>query len=287
MKLKSIQTLFQEALVPTYPREEVNSFFYRLMEHYLGLDRFVLVLEPDYRISKEAAQPLFEALTKLRQEYPLQYILGQEHFMGYELRVNEEVLIPRPETEELVRWVLTDPIGKTKNPKILDIGTGSGCIAIALAGNWPHARVTGLDVSEEALDIARENASRHNVEIEWILADILQNGQIRGNWDLIVSNPPYVREQEKVAMRDNVKRYEPARALFVPDKNPLMFYERIAGFAAGHLNAGGALYLEINQYLAEETALLLRERNFLEIERKKDMFGNDRMLRATAPGQRS
>lgn len=286
MKLKSIQALFQEELGAAYPREEVNSFFYRLIEHYLGLDRFVLVLEPDYRISKKAAQPLFEALTKLRQNYPLQYILGQEQFMGYELLVNEQVLIPRPETEELVRWVLTDPIGKAGNPKILDIGTGSGCIAISLAGHWPHARVSALDISADALGVARENASRNKVKIEWILADILENDLVRGSWDLIVSNPPYVREQEKAAMHDNVKRYEPANALFVPDKTPLVFYEGIADFAAAHLNVGGALYLEINQYLAEETTALLRERNFLEIEGKKDMFGNDRMLRATAPGWR-
>lgn len=283
MRLRDIKDIFWQELQPYYPREEVNSFFYQLVEHYLGVERFILVLDPGYQISKEEEQPLFEALAQLRQEIPIQYILGKACFMELAFHVNKQVLIPRPETEELVRWILDDRREMTVSPAILDIGTGSGCIAISLAKYWPAAKVSALDVSVAALETAKENARQNSVAVSFILADILVDFETESNWDIIVSNPPYVRQSEKRSMSNNVKLYEPDTALFVPDDSPLLFYEQIARIAAGNLKAGGALYLEINQNLASETWNLLQSHNFFEIELRKDMFGNDRMLRAKLP----
>lgn len=284
MKLRDIKDIFRKELQPCYPPDEVNSFFYQLVEHYLGVNRFILVLDPAYRVSKQEEQPLFEALAQLKREYPIQYILGEAPFMGLVFRVNEQVLIPRPETEELVRWILDDLPSMADSPAILDIGTGSGCIAISLAKYWPAAKVTALDVSIAALETAKENARLNSVGISCIHADILADFDPGSRWDIIVSNPPYVRESEKASMRNNVKKYEPSSALFVPDESPLVFYEHIARLASANLKAGGALYLEINQYLATETVNLLQSHNFFEIELRKDMFGNDRMLKAKLAG---
>ncbi len=283
MKLRDIKDIFWQELQPYYPREEVNSFFYQLVEHYLGVERFILVLDPGYRISKEEEQPLFEALAQLRQETPIQYILGKTCFMELVFHVNEQVLIPRPETEELVRWILDDLQEMTASPEILDIGTGSGCIAISLAKYWPAAKVSALDVSPAALETAKENARQNSVVVSFQHADILEDFKARSKWDIIVSNPPYVRLSEKRTMRNNVKLHEPDTALFVPDDHPLLFYEQLARIAAANLKAGGAIYLEINQNLASETRNLLQSHNFFEIELRKDMFGNDRMLRAKLP----
>jgi len=283
MKLKDIKEIFWQELEPLYPREEVNNFFHRLVEHYLGLDRFILALDPGYRIAKIEEQPLFLALAQLKEEYPLQYILGTAYFMDLEFHVNDQVLIPRPETEELVRWILADLPCMPDSPAILDVGTGSGCIAISLAKYWPAARVTALDISPAALETARKNAVRQAVNIDFVQADILTNYSPVTKWDIIVSNPPYVRESEKDAIRNNVKRYEPASALFVPDDSPLLFYEHIARLASRSLKAGGALYLEINQYMGTDTLNLLQAQNFLEIELRKDMFGKERMLKAIMP----
>jgi release factor glutamine methyltransferase len=283
MKLKDIKEIFWQELEPLYPREEVNNFFYRLVEHYLGLDRFILVMDPGYRIAKNEEQPLFLALARLKEEYPIQYILGTAYFMDMEFHVNDQVLIPRPETEELVRWILADLPHMPDSPAILDVGTGSGCIAVSLAKYWPAARVTALDISPAAIITARKNAARHVVNIDFVQADILTNYSSVTKWDIIVSNPPYVRESEKEDMRNNVKRYEPASALFVPDDSPLLFYEHITRFASRALKAGGTLYLEVNQYLGTDTLNLLRAQNFLEIKLRKDMFGNERMLKAIMP----
>lgn len=284
MKLRDIKDIFRQELQPYYPQDEINSFFYQLVEHYLGVNRFIIVLDPAYRVSKLEEQPLFEALAKLKSEYPIQYILGEAPFMDLVFRVNEQVLIPRPETEELVRWILEDLPSMADSPAVLDIGTGSGCIAISLAKYWPAAKVTALDISAAALETAKENARLNSVGISFIQADILADFDAGSQWDVIVSNPPYVRQSEKAGMRNNVKNHEPATALFVPDDSPLVFYEQIARLASGNLKAGGALYLEINQYLATETVNLLQSHNFLEIELRKDMFGNDRMLRAKLAG---
>ena len=283
MKLKDIQAIYRDELKAIYPREEINNIFYLLLEHDLGLDRFILAMQPEYRLTKEEEQPLFTALSSLKTDYPIQYILGKAHFMDLEFLLNESVLIPRPETEDLVRWVLEDRPLVTDSPQLLDIGTGCGCIAISLARNWPHARVTALDLSDGALDVAGKNAGRLGVEINLVKADILRPFETDRQWDIIVSNPPYVREADKLYMHNNVKGHEPAMALFVPDENPLLFYEHIADFARKQLCKEGLLYLEINQYLGQEMVQMLSDRNFSDIRLRKDLFGNDRMIRAKRP----
>ncbi|MBS9463110.1 peptide chain release factor N(5)-glutamine methyltransferase [Flagellimonas sp. 389] len=313
MLLKEIKTIFHKELDKLYPNEEVDAFFYQLIEHYLQLERFVLVLQPNVSITKEEEQPLFEALAQLKLEKPLQYILGTAYFMDMEFKVNEHVLIPRPETEELVEWIISDNSqdAEQSNPdaersrsvisaalndrksdlinddqglRILDIGTGSGCIAIALAKKLPNAKVFAIDISEKALEVAQKNAELNEVEVTFIKADVLDlELEPELEFDIIVSNPPYVRELEKSEIQRNVKDYEPHLALFVPDEDALLFYRAITMFAQKNLSKTGSIYLEINQYLGEETKLLLEAHNFSEIELRKDIFGNNRMLKGIKP----
>jgi len=284
MLLREIKNVFHTELDALYPKEEVNSFFSMLIEHYLNLERFVLALQPDLIISKEEETPLFNALSRLKLKEPIQHIIGTTNFMEMDFTVSNNVLIPRPETEELVRWIIEEErstknnVTSKKALKILDIGTGSGCIAISLAKNLVKSEVYALDISEEALKIARANALSNEVDVTFIKQDILKD-ELDYEFDIIVSNPPYVREMEKEEMQKNVLDYEPSQALFVSNKNPLLFYKRIATFAFKHLVEGGALYFEINQYLGKETFTLLKDHNFSEIELRKDMFDNDRMLR--------
>ncbi len=283
MQLRTIKDIFHKELNGLYPKEEVDSFFHSCVEHYLGMERFVLALRPDLVLTKEEESPFFAALAQLRLERPIQYILGVAHFMGLGFKVNENVLIPRPETEELVQWILDDHGDRGEPLEILDIGTGSGCIAISLAKQLPRARVHALDISEKALEVAGENAAAHGVDIHFMQGDILgpwDLGHSLPKLDLIVSNPPYVRELEKEQMRNNVKEHEPALALFVPDGDPLVHYDAIARHAHGRLGEAGQLYLEINQFLGKGTKRLLGEHNFSEIELRKDLYGNDRMLKA-------
>jgi release factor glutamine methyltransferase len=286
MELKEIKHIFHKELDGSYAREEVDSFFYMMVEHYLELPRFILATEPNTIISKQQEQPLFVGLAQLRQFRPIQYILGTVHFMDLWFKVDGRVLVPRPETEELVRWVLADiPPGSA--PTILDIGTGSGCIAISLAKNIPNAQIFALDVSTPALELAQENALRNKVSVTFLEMDILHAKALSERFDIIVSNPPYVRNLEKVKMERNVLGHEPEGALFVPDDDPLLFYREIVGFSERHLKNGGSLYFEINQYLGERTMQLLMDRDFTGIEMRNDMYGNQRMLKGkkgiTAP----
>jgi len=279
MLLKEIKKVFHTELDAIYGKEEVSSFFYLLIEHYLGLERFILAVQPELIITKEKESPLFEALSKLKLQVPIQYIIGKTHFMDLDFVVNKNVLIPRPETEELVRWVLDDFSTVKSDLKILDIGTGSGCIAVSLAKNLPKAKVYAIDVSEEALVVAKETAKLNGVEIYFINADILEVNDLDDKFDIIISNPPYVRMLEKQEMKNNVLDNEPELALFVADDNPLIFYKKIIELAAKNLIDKGVLYFEINQYLGKETQSLLEATNFSEIELRKDFFGNDRMLK--------
>lgn len=281
MLLKEIKNIYHLELDPLFPKEEVDSFFYLVIDHYLGLERFILAMQPNLVVSKENEDPLFFALSQLKQERPIQHILGKAHFCELEFRVDENVLIPRPETEELVYWIINevqkgDP---REEVKILDIGTGSGCIAISLAKNLPNAKVYALDISKKALQIAEENAIDNGVDIVFLEADILSIEGFKDKFDVIVSNPPYVRELEKLEMKNNVVEHEPGLALFVSDGDPLIFYKKITRFALSHLKKGGVLFFEINQYLGEEMKQLLEAENFSEIDLRKDMFGNDRMLK--------
>ena len=277
MLLREVKTIFHKELDEIYGKEEVNSFFYLLIEQYLQLERFVLALRPDLNISKEEESPLFLALSRLKLNEPIQYILGKTHFMELEFLVNKNVLIPRPETEELVRWIIE---GKRDSNalKILDIGTGSGCIAISLAKNFPDAKVYAMDNSQAALYVAKKNAALNDVNIVFLHGDIFKF-EPAFEIDLIVSNPPYVRESEKREMHMNVLKNEPNEALFVTDDDPLKFYKTITEFATRYLTDRGVLYFEINQYLGKETQQLLQDYDFSEIELRKDMFGNDRMLK--------
>ena len=204
MLLKEIKDIFYIELDNIYPKEEIDSFFYLLIEDYLGLDRFILAMKPEFMVTKEEEQPLFKGLAKLKLEYPIQYIIGKTDFFGLEFKVNDKVLIPRPETEELVQWIISDfkdkILGiKTKSYefRILDIGTGSGCIAISLTKNLPNAKIYALDISEGALDVTAKNAKINGVEIKFIKADILTTDTLNSVFDIIVSNPPYVRESDK------------------------------------------------------------------------------------------
>lgn len=285
MLLNEIKTIFHKELDALYPSEEVNSFFYVLLEELLGLERFILAVRPDYVVSREEEQPLFEALSQLRLQRPIQYVVGRTSFMGLDFIVKEGVLIPRPETEEVVQWVLdmtaenTDFESKSSTFNLLDIGTGSGCIAISLAKNLANAKVYGLDVSELALAVASKNAQENDTAVQFIHTDILGLDSLGMKFNVIVSNPPYVRESEKSEMQPNVLLYEPENALFVPDNDALVFYKSIVKFAATNLENKGMLFLEINQYLGKETVQLLQAHDFSEIELRKDMYGNDRMLK--------
>jgi len=290
MHLAEIKSIYHQELASKYPKEEIDSFFYLSIEHFLKLERFVLVMQPGYAITKEEEQPLFETLSRLKHNEPLQYILGKADFMDFSLKVNEHTLIPRPETEGLVNWVIEDnqrePFIDTKeaveNLKILDIGTGSGCIAIALAKALPEAEIHALDISGRALEVAQQNAYDNEVKVTFEQADILDvnlNLGLGFKFDIIISNPPYVRESEKSAIHENVKNHEPPVALFVPDNDALKMFGAIAEFAGKYLKKQGKLYLEINQYLRARTKSFFEEQGYSEVTVKKDIFDNYRMLR--------
>ncbi len=281
MLLREIKNIFHDELNALYGKEEVGSFFYLLIEDYFDLERFTLSMQPDMIISKAEETPMFDALSRLKLNEPIQHIIGKSHFMDMDFIVNKTVLIPRPETEELVRWVLNESkFERNRELRVLDIGTGSGCIAISLAKNLPSAQIVALDISSSALEVAKENALLNEVDITFLKADILKLKTLEEKFDIIVSNPPYVRELEKNEMHKNVLDHEPGSALFVSNENPLLFYRIITEFALNNLKEGGRLFFEINQYLAKGTEQLLKDQNFSEIEVRKDMFNNNRMLRA-------
>jgi release factor glutamine methyltransferase len=240
-------------------------------------------LQPDLAFSETELKTWSSILEQLKKEIPIQYILGVTHFYGLEFEVNSAVLIPRPETEELVDWIIQNSKLKAQNSKlkILDIGTGSGCIAIALAKNLPNAQVFALDVSEKALATAKKNAEKNQVQLTFIHQSILETVDLAQEFDIIVSNPPYVRELEKLEIKNNVLDNEPHLALFVEDNDALIFYRKIAQLAQKNLNPKGQLYFEINQYLGKETLNLLLEMGFKNSVLRQDIYGNDRMIQCT------
>jgi release factor glutamine methyltransferase len=239
-----------------------------------------LALNIDLHFSKEEIAIWNEILEKLKQEIPIQYILGTTSFYGLEFEVNQNVLIPRPETEELVDWIIStnDARQQPNNLKILDIGTGSGCIAISLAKNMPKAQVFAIDVSEKALVTAQKNAVINKVEVTFLQKNILETSDLEQQFDIIVSNPPYVRHLEKQEIKKNVLDNEPHLALFVEDHDALLFYKKIAELTQKSTSKNTQLYFEINQYLGSEMIDLLEKRNFKNIQLKKDIYGNDRMI---------
>ncbi len=280
MKIKDVQNKFHKELDVLYGEEEVNSFFFMLIEHYNNITRIQLAVNPDLVI--DDYKNILSALQLLKEQRPIQYIIGETEFYGLSFRVNENVLIPRPETEELVEWILKD-VNKNQPITILDIGTGSGCIAISLAKNLPNAEVYALDVSAKAIKTAKRNAKLNEVILEFIEADVLNAEEVKQNidvnFDIIVSNPPYVRVKEKALMKPNVLDNEPHLALFVEDENPLLFYKAISQFATSNLNSKGQLFFEINEYLGNDMIVLLNKNDFQKIELKQDIFKKDRMIK--------
>ncbi len=283
MTIKHYRDYFIKELTPLYDVGEVESFFYLILEAKHQLQRVDLALQPDLAFSESELKIWSSILEQLKKEIPIQYILGVTHFYGLEFEVNSAVLIPRPETEELVDWIVQK--SKIKNQKskikILDIGTGSGCIAITLAKNLPNAQVFALDVSEQALSTAKKNAGLNQVTIQFLHQSILETEDLGQQFDVIVSNPPYVRELEKQEIKKNVLENEPHLALFVEDNDALIFYRKIARLAQKNLNPQGQLYFEINQYLGQEMLDLLQGMGFKNSELRQDIYGNDRMIQCT------
>lgn len=280
MKIKQYRTQFIKELSPFYDAYEAESFFYLILEDKNHLRQIDLALNHELAFLESDFVVWDSLLLQLKKEVPIQYLLGKTHFYGLDFEVNENVLIPRPETEELVEWIIKENSknDKSKKLKILDIGSGSGCIAISLAKNIPNAEVYAIDVSKKALETAKKNALNNNVEVTFIQQDILKAEELKYNFDIIVSNPPYVRNLEKEEIKKNVLDYEPHLALFVEDNDALIFYQKIATLAQKNLLENGQLYFEINQYLGEETKELLETLNFKNIELRKDIYDNDRMI---------
>lgn len=280
MKIKEYKGHFIKALLPFYDEMEAESFFYLLLENKHQLKRIDLALDVDSVFSESEILNWNAILEKLKIQIPIQYIIGTTHFYGLEFIVDENVLIPRPETEELVDWIvkLNSKLSKKKNLKILDIGTGSGCIAVSFAKNIPNSEVFAIDVSEKVLAIAKKNAILNKVPVTFLHKNILETKNLSRKFDIIVSNPPYVRNLEKAEIKPNVLDNEPHLALFVPDNDPLIFYKKIAELAAANLNPNGQLFFEINQYLGKETQELLECIGLKNIELRKDIYGNDRMI---------
>jgi release factor glutamine methyltransferase len=236
------------------------------------------MISQDVEIQEDSYQNILNIIRDLKSYKPIQYIIGKTTFYNLSFNITPDVLIPRPETEELVDWIIKENPKKYK--KILDIGTGSGCIAISLAKNLPGNIVYASDISNDALTVTKNNSKLNNVHIQIIQLDVLNSdNQLNEKFDIIVSNPPYVTEKEKKLMHKNVLDFEPELALFVPDNNPLLFYRAIIDFGMNHLNPEGKIYFEVNESYGKETALLLEERNFQDISLKKDINGKDRMLR--------
>ena len=283
MNIKEYRTQFIQELTPIYDAGEAESFFYLILEEKKQLKRIDLALHPDLVFSEEEIGVWNAILEQLKQEIPIQYLLGKTSFYGLDFEVNEAVLIPRQETEELVEWILESQKSKVESQKvkILDIGTGSGCIAISLAKNLPDATVFALDVSEEALATAKKNAKNNSVNVTFIHQNILETEDLLQQFDIIVSNPPYVRNLEKEEIKKNVLENEPHLALFVADNDALVFYKKIAQLAQKNLLPNGQLYFEINQYLGKEMVNLLEKMNFKTVDLRKDIYGNDRMTKAS------
>ncbi len=274
---KTIQYIRAE-LAPFYPETEITGFIQMLMHSVLGLSYTQMILEKDRVLENSESDQIKAIVERLKTHEPIQYILGVAEFYGLELNVQPGVLIPRPETEELVDWICKTEI--PASAKILDIGTGSGCIPLALKNELPAAEVMAVDVSEMALSIATENAQKHQLEVAFELADILKwEERSWPQFDVIVSNPPYVMERERELMEANVVEHEPELALFVSDTDPLIFYRAIAQFASKQLNKSGFLFFEINENLGDEMVELVKQLGFKSIELRRDLNGKNRMLR--------
>ena len=300
--VKDIRKYYCDQLCSIYDKDEANAMILILFEHYFNIDRVKMALEPDIRLSESEMLKIHFAVKDLLKNKPIQYIIGETELCELKFKVNEDVLIPRPETAEMIYKIVNKSTSQQVNksesvsesvsefnsqkPKaksqklILDIGTGSGCIAISLAKMLPEAQVYALDISEKALVVAKENAKINDVNITFIHEDILTQTQTQTQtkFDIIVSNPPYVRELEKSGMRDNVLKWEPHNALFVSDDNPLIFYRKILEFAKSHLKENGEIWFEINEFLGKEMIDLCHELGFSDVEIYEDFRGKERIM---------
>ncbi|MDB5135384.1 MAG: prmC [Mucilaginibacter sp.] len=282
--VKDVSSAFRSELAALYDTREIDSLCMILLADISGTSSAKIKAFPELEIPLEQAEPIDKILARLKTGEPIQYILGYTEFYGLEFKVNPSVLIPRPETEELVQWAISSVGNKqlvTNN--ILDIGTGSGCIAISLKKNL-DAQVSAIDISPNALQTAKENAELNNVSVNFIEADILNltnHSLLTTHYSLIISNPPYVTLEDKKQMHTNVTDFEPHTALFVPENAPLIFYKAIADFAADHLEKGGLLFFEINESYGEQIVELLNNKSFKNIELRKDMNGRYRMIKAS------
>ena len=285
--VKDIRNYYCNQLCSIYEKDEANAMILILLEHYFKIDRVKMALEPQLRLSESEMLTFHFAVKDLLKNKPIQYIIGETEFCDLKFKVNENVLIPRPETSELVHFIVNGQRSTVNSQRsmansqksTLDIGTGSGCIAISLAKLLPQNKVYALDISEKALEVAQENAINNEVDVTFIHDDILSlKNKIDTKFDIIVSNPPYVRELEKAEMRDNVLNWEPHNALFVSDNNPLIFYRTILGFAKTHLKEKGEVWFEINEYLGKEMRELCNEMGFSQVEVFNDFRGKERIL---------
>ena len=273
MKVSNIIPYFKEELNSIADAREITAWAYLVIQYLLDLNRSDTIVYSNKVISIKNSDYIKRIIKELKENKPIQYILGEAEFYGLKFKVNKHTLIPRQETEELVEWILKEEFSSA-----LDIGTGSGCIAITLAKNT-NAKITAIDVSEDALQVAKENARINEVEINFLQQDILQTTSLPKT-DVIVSNPPYVLKSEKEKMQQNILQYEPHLALFPPDKEPLLFYRKIGNLAVKSLNCGGKLYFEINEQYGIEILEMLSKIGFVDIALKKDINDKDRMIKA-------
>ena len=286
MTFRETEKIYTDNLSLVYDKREAASLAWLSISHVCKIERAEYLNLKDTEVPTDKNESLLKILEELKTGKPLQYVIGETEFYGLTFKVNPSVLIPRPETEELVEWILSDlrkPKTSIEGLKIIDIGTGSGCIPISLKKNLPEAQLFALDISPEALDVSTQNAALNQTMVNFIQADILNllNKQLTAEkFGIIVSNPPYVTDAEKEQMLPNVLQHEPHIALFVPDNDPLIFYKAIADFAIKHLDTTGSLYLEINENLGEETVQLLKQMGFKKIELRQDLSGKDRMIRS-------
>lgn len=281
MKTKEASVIFRQRLGHVLPAGEIDAMMRVIMEEVMHYSPVDVVIRADDELPEFFPSRLDNIMSRLERHEPLQYILGSALFHGHRFRVTPATLIPRPETEQLVDLII-DECGQREDLRVMDLGTGSGCIAISLARALKFAQVTGVDISNNALQVARDNATALKVRVHWLEADMLEMPSMPAqSQDIVVSNPPYITLSEQAAMERNVLDYEPRQALFVPDDDPLRFYRAIASIAAAVLTPGGRLYVEINRRFGQETAALFEQQGFADTRVLKDSFGNDRFVTAT------
>lgn len=277
--LRDIRSRFRSELSPEYPLQEIESIFHLLIIHYFQYPRTILAMEPEKELTPEEFALLLNALADLKAHRPVQHIIGHAYFMEMQLLVSPDVLIPRPETAELVAWAASEFSDSDNQLTILDAGTGSGCIALGMKKYLPDSSVYGIDISDAALEIARSNANAQNMEISFCKADLLNPDSGLPKFDIIASNPPYIPIKEAASLLPHVRLSEPHLALFVPDDKPLLYYRSLCDFAVCHLNNEGWMYLECHERYTIAVGDLLERRGFSRVEVKKDIFEKNRFVR--------